>query len=148
MKKRSQRKEVLSTLTAFKWITWVSYFIIKWKKNCVLACLFTRYRYFTERSKSRYTVFEHEITISINEIWRLKEVSLNWGSSFFKENFNAEYLKCYTSFYIGKTLFLKVNNKQHILEKLLNINSNQSKVNDSNIINNGHVNKNYSVWKY
>ena len=36
---------------------------------------------------------------------------------------------------------------QLIHEKLLNVNRNQSKVNDSNITNNGHVNKNYSVFE-
>ena len=42
----------------------------------------------------------------------------------------------------------ELNNKQHIIEKLLNINGNQSKVNDINVINNDYVNKNYSAFEY
>ena len=42
----------------------------------------------------------------------------------------------------------KLNNKQHINEKLLNINGNQSKVNDINVIDNAYVSKNYSAFEY
>ena len=42
----------------------------------------------------------------------------------------------------------ELNNKQHIIEKLLNINGNQSKVNDINVIDNAYVNKNYSAFEY
>ena len=41
----------------------------------------------------------------------------------------------------------ELNNKQHIIEKLLNINSNLSNVNDINITDNAHVNKNHSVFE-
>ena len=41
----------------------------------------------------------------------------------------------------------ELNNKQHIIEKLLNINSNLSNVNYINITDNAHVNKNHSVFE-
>ena len=41
----------------------------------------------------------------------------------------------------------ELNNKQHIIEKFLNINSNLSNVNDINITDNAHVNKNNSVFE-
>ena len=40
-----------------------------------------------------------------------------------------------------------LNNEQHIMEKLLDINSNQSKVNGINITDNDRVNENYSLFE-
>ena len=40
-----------------------------------------------------------------------------------------------------------LNNEQHIMEKLLDINSNQSKVNGIKITDNNHVNENYSLFE-
>ena len=84
-----------------------------------------------------------------NEITRLKEASLNAGSSFSKENLNAENLKHQISLLQLENTFIKtgLKIKQHIIEKLLNINNNQSKVNDISITDNSHVNKNYSVFE-
>ena len=84
-----------------------------------------------------------------NEMARLKEASLNVGNSFSEENLDTENLKYQISLLQRKNTFIKteLNNKQHMIEKLLNINSNQSNVNDVNITDNAHVNKNHSVFK-
>ena len=84
-----------------------------------------------------------------NEITWLKEASLNVENSFSVENLNAENLKYQISLLQRENTFIKtgLNNKQHIIEKLLNINSNQSNVNDINITDNAHVNKNHSVFE-
>ena len=93
--------------------------------------------------------FMNEVFELKNEITRLKEASLNAGSSFSKENLNAEHLKHQISLLQLENTFIKtgLKIKQHIIEKLLNINNNQSKVNDISITDNSHVNKNYSVFE-
>ena len=72
---------------------------------------------------------------------------MNEGNSFSKENLDTENFKYQISLLQRENTFIKteLNNKQHIIEKLLNINSNQSNVNDINITDNSHVNKNHSV---
>ena len=71
-----------------------------------------------------------------------------WGK-FSKENLNTENSKYQTSLLQRENTFTKteLNSKQHIIEKFLNINNNQSKVNDINITDNAHVNKNCSVFE-
>ena len=74
----------------------------------------------------------------MSEVFELKnekEASLNVGNSFFEENLDTENLKYQISLLQRENTFIKteLNNKQHIIEKLLNINNNQSNVNDINI---------------
>ena len=91
--------------------------------------------------------FMNEVFELKNEIARLEEASLNGGSNFSEENFNTENLTRQVSLLQRENTFIKteLSNKQHINEKLLNINNNQSTVNDINITDNAHVNKNDSV---
>ena len=93
--------------------------------------------------------FVNEVFELKNEIARLKEASLNVGNGFSEENLNIENLKYQISLLQRENTFVKteLNNKQHIIEKLLNINCNQSNVNDSNITDNSHVNKNFSAFE-
>ena len=93
--------------------------------------------------------FMNEVFKLKNEINRLKESSLNRGSNFSEGNFNTGNLKYQIFLLQRENTFIKteLNNKQHIIEKLLNIYCNQSKINDINIIKNTHVNKNYSVFE-
>ena len=93
--------------------------------------------------------FMNEVFELKNEITRLKEASLNAGSSFSKENLNAENLKHQISLLRLESTFVKteLKIKQHIIEKLLNINNNQSNVSDISITDNSHVNKNYGVFE-
>ena len=72
-----------------------------------------------------------------------------WEIVFSEESLNTENLKYQISLLQREITFIKteLNNKQHIIEKLLNINSNQSNVNDINITDNTHVNKNHSVFE-
>ena len=58
-------------------------------------------------------------------------------------------MKYHISFLQRENTFIKteLNNKQHIIEKLFNINSNQLNVNDINITDNAHVNKKHSVFE-
>ena len=75
----------------------------------------------------------------------MKEASLNVESNFSEENLNTENLN-HQKFVLQRgNTFIKteLDNKQHIIEKLLNINSIQSNVNDLKITDNAHVNKNY-----
>ena len=100
---------------------------------------------FTAQLVAMKAFFTNEIFKLKNEITRFKEASLNVGSSFSEENLNTENLKHQISFLQRENTFIKTefNNKQHIIEKLLNINRNQSKVNDINITDNVHVNKKF-----
>ena len=93
--------------------------------------------------------FMNEVFELENEIARLKEAFLNVRNSFPEENVNTENLKCQISILQCENTFIKaeLNNKQRIIEKLLNINSNQSNVNDINITDNAHVNKNNSMFE-
>ena len=93
--------------------------------------------------------FMNEVFELENEIARLKEAFLNVRNSFPEENLNTENLKCQISILQCENTFIKaeLNNKQRIIEKLLNINSNQSNVNDINITDNAHVNKNNSMFE-
>ena len=93
--------------------------------------------------------FTNEVFESKNEMARLKEASLNVGNSFIEENLDTENLKYQISLLQRENTFIKteLNNKQHIIEKLLNSNCNQSNVNDINITDNAHVNKNHSVFE-
>ena len=95
------------------------------------------------------SLFMNEVFELKNKIARLREASLNGGSSFSKENLNTENSKYQTSLLQRENTFTKteLNSKQHIIEKFLNINNNQSKVNDINITDNAHVNKNCSVFE-
>ena len=79
----------------------------------------------------------------------MKEASLNVGSNFSEETLNTENLKYQIFLLQRENTFIKteLDNKQHIIEKLLNINNNQSNVNDINITDNPHGNKNYSMFK-
>ena len=72
-----------------------------------------------------------------------------WGIVLLKERFKYRKFKVSNFFLQRENTFIKteLNNKQHIIEKLLNINSNKSNVNDFNISDNAHVNKNYSVFE-
>ena len=94
-------------------------------------------------------LFMNEVFELKNEIARLKEASLNVGHSISEENLDTENLKYQISLLQRENTFIKteLNNKQHIIEKLLNSNSNQSNVNDINITDNAHVNKNHSVFE-
>ena len=69
--------------------------------------------------------------------------------SFSEENLDTENLKYQISLLQRENTFIKteLNNKQHIIEKLLNINSNQSNINDINITDHAHVNKNHGVFE-
>ena len=80
-------------------------------------------------------LFMNEVFELKNEIARLKEASLNVGHSISEENLDTENLKYQISLLQRENTFIKteLNNKQHIIEKLLNINNNQSNVNDINI---------------
>ena len=93
--------------------------------------------------------FMNEVFELKNEIARLKEASLNVGSNFSEETLNTENLKYQIFLLQRENTFIKteLDNKQHIIEKLLNINNNQSNVNDINITDNPHGNKNYSMFK-
>ena len=92
--------------------------------------------------------FTNEVFELKNEMARLKEASLNVGNSFIEENLDTENLKYQISLLQRENTFIKteLNNKQHIMEKLLNIN-NQSNVNDINITDDAYVNKNHSVFE-
>ena len=91
--------------------------------------------------------FMNEVFESKKEMVRLKEASLNEGSNFSEENLNTENLKYQIFLLQRENNFNKteLDNKQHIIEKLLNISCNQSNFNDINITDSGHVNKNYSI---
>ena len=93
--------------------------------------------------------FMNEVFELKNKIARLKEASLNVANSFSEENLVTENLKYQISLLQRENTFIKteLNNKQHIIEKLLNSNCNQSNVNDINITDNAHVNKNHSVFE-
>ena len=71
------------------------------------------------------------------------------ADSFSEKNLNTENLKYQISLSQRDNTFLnnELNNKQHIIEKLLNINSNQSNINDINITDYAHVNKNHGVFE-
>ena len=94
-------------------------------------------------------LFMNEVFELKNKIARLKEASLNVGHSISEENLDTENLKYQISLLQRENTFIKteLNNKQHIIEKLLNINSNQSNVNDINITDNAHVNKKHDVFE-
>ena len=104
---------------------------------------------FTAQLVAMKAFFMNEVFELKNEIARLKEASLNVGNSFSEENLNTENLKCQISLLQRENTFVKteLNKKQHIIEKLFNINYNQSNVNDIRITDNVHVNKNYSVFE-
>ena len=104
---------------------------------------------FTAQFVAMKAFFMNEVYELKNEIARLKEASLNVGNSLYEENLNTENLKYQISFLQHENTFIKteLNNKQHIIEKLLNINYNQSNVNDINITDNAHVNKNSSAFE-
>ena len=104
---------------------------------------------FTAQLVAMKAFFMNEVFELKNEIARLKEASLNAGNSFSEENLDTENLKYQISLLQRENTFIKteLNNKQHIMEKLLNINSNQSNVNDINITDNAYVNKNHSVFE-
>ena len=70
--------------------------------------------------------FMNEVFELENEIARLKEALLNVRNSFPEENLNTEDLKCQISILQCENTFIKaeLSNKQGIIEKLLNINSN------------------------
>ena len=93
--------------------------------------------------------FMNELFELKNEITRLKEALVNVGNSFSEENLFTENLKYQISLSRRVNTFIttELNNKQHIIEKLLNINSNQSNVSDINITDNAHVNKNHSMFE-
>ena len=71
--------------------------------------------------------FMNEVFELKNKIARLKEASLNVANSFSEENLVTENLKYQISLLQRENTFIKteLNNKQHIIEKLLNSNSNQ-----------------------
>ena len=104
---------------------------------------------FTAQLVAMKAFFMNEAYELKNEIAWLKEASLNVGNRLSEENLNAENLKCQISLLQRENTFIKteLNNKQHIIEKLLNINYNQSNVNDINIIDNAHVSKNSSAFE-
>ena len=104
---------------------------------------------FTAQLVAMKAFFMNEVFELKNEIARLKEASLNAGNSFSEENLDTENLKYQISLLQRENTFIKteLNNKQHIIEKLLNINSNQSNVNNINITNDAHVNKNHRVFE-
>ena len=104
---------------------------------------------FTAQLVAMKAFFMNEVFELKNEIARLKEASLNAGNSFSEENLDTENLKYQISLLQRENTFIKteLNNKQHIIEKLLNSNCNQSNVNDINITDNAHVNKNHSVFE-
>ena len=79
----------------------------------------------------------------------LERSSLNVADSFSEKNLNTENLKYQISLSQRDNTFLnnELNNKQNIIEKLLNINSNQSNINDINITDHAHVNKNHGVFE-
>ena len=90
---------------------------------------------FTAQLVAMKAYFMNEVFELKNEIARLKEALLNVGNSFSEENLDTENLKYQISLLQRENTFIKteLNNKQHIIKKLLNINSNQSNVNDINI---------------
>ena len=105
---------------------------------------------FTAQVVAMKVFFMNKVFQLKNQIAWLKEASLNVGNSF-SEKKKIKYKKFKVSnfsFTTGNT-FIKteLNNKQHIIEKLLNINSNKSNVNDFNITDNAHINRNYSVFE-
>ena len=104
---------------------------------------------FTAQLVAMKAFFMNEVFELKNEIARLKEASLNAANSFSEENLDTENLKYQISLLQRENTFIKteLNNKQHIIEKLLNINSNQSNVSDINITDNVHANKNHSVFE-
>ena len=104
---------------------------------------------FTAQLVAMKAYFMNEVFELKNEIARLKEALLNVGNSFSEENLDTENLKSQIALLQLENTFIKteLNYKQHIIEKLLNINRNQSNVNDINITVNTHVNKNHSVLK-
>ena len=95
---------------------------------------------FTAQSVAMKAFFMNEVYELKNKIARLTEASLNVGNSFSEETLNTENLKYQVSPPQRENAFSKteLNNKQHITEKLLNINYNQSNVNDINITANAH----------
>ena len=104
---------------------------------------------FTAQLVAMKALFMNEVFELKNKIARLKEASLNVGHSISEENLDTENLKYQISLLQRENTFIKteLNNKQHIIEKLLNINSNQSNVNDINITDNAHVNKKHDVFE-
>ena len=104
---------------------------------------------FTAQLVAMKAFFMNEVFESKKEMARFKEASLNEGSNFSEENLNTENLKYQIFLLQRENNFNKteLDNKQHIIEKLLNISCNQSNVNDINITDSGHVNKNYSVFE-
>ena len=102
---------------------------------------------FTAQLVTMKAFFMNEVFESKNQMARLKEASLNEGSNFSEENLNTENLKYQIFLLQRENNFIKteLDNKQHIIEKLLNISCNQSNFNDINITDSGHVNKNYSI---
>ena len=104
---------------------------------------------FTAQLVAMKAFFMNEVFELKNKIARLKEAFLNVANSFSEENLVTENLKYQISLLQRENTFIKteLNNKQHIIEKLLNSNCNQSNVNDINITDNAHVNKNHSVFE-
>ena len=104
---------------------------------------------FTAQLVAMKAFFMNEVFELKNEIAQLKEASLNAENCFSEKNLDTENLKYQISLLQRENTFIKteLNNKQHIIEKLLNSNSNQSNVNDINITDNAHVNKNHSVFE-
>ena len=104
---------------------------------------------FTAQLVAMKAFFMNEVFELKNEMAQLKEASLNAENCFSEENLDTENLKYQISLLQRENTFIKteLNNKQHIIEKLLNSNSNQSNVNDINITDNAHVNKNHSVFE-
>ena len=80
---------------------------------------------FTAQLVAMKAFFMNEVFELKNEVARLKEASLNVGNSFSEENLDTENLKCQISLSQSENIFIKteLNNKQHIIKKLLNINS-------------------------
>ena len=102
---------------------------------------------FTAQLVAIKAFFMNEVFELKKKITLLKEASLNVGNSLSEEKLNTENLKYQFSLLQRKNTFIKteLNNKQHVIGKLLNINSNQPNFNDINITNNAHVKKNYNV---
>ena len=104
---------------------------------------------FTAQLVAMKAFFMNEVFELKNEMAQLKEASLNAENCFSEKNLDTENLKYQISLLQRENTFIKteLNNKQHIIEKLLNSNCNQSNVNDINITDNAHVNKNHSVFE-
>ena len=82
---------------------------------------------FTAQLVAMKAFFMNEVFQLENKIARLKEASLNVANSFSEENLVTENSKYQISLLQRENTFIKteLNNKQHIIEKLLNSNSNQ-----------------------